>query len=92
MYIVSDTDHILLAALQKGDENAFQILYEKYWAEVYTMIYRRIGDEDDAKDIVQNIFLNMWLSRESILAERSLGPWLNVAARTKAITYYKKKM
>jgi len=92
MYIVSDTDNILLAALQKGDENAFHVLYEKYWADVYTMVYRRIGNEDDAKDIVQNIFLNIWLSRESILAEKSLAPWLNVAARTKSISYYKKKV
>jgi RNA polymerase sigma-70 factor (family 1) len=92
MYLVSDTDHHLLSALQKGDEAAFRVLYEKYWADVYTTVYRRIGDEDDAKDIVQNIFMNVWFMRESILAEDSLAPWLKVAARTKSISYFKKKM
>lgn len=91
MYIVSDTDQELIAALQKGDEAAFKTLYEKYWAEVYTMIYRRIGDVDDSKDIVQNIFVNIWISRKNIIAEKSLAPWLNTAARTKAISHYKKK-
>lgn len=91
MYIVSDSDAELITSLQRGDEAAFKILFEKYWVEVYTIIFRRIGDEDDAKDIVQDIFVNMWTSRERIVASKSLAPWLNTAARTKAITHYKKK-
>lgn len=90
MYLVSDTDNLLLAALRKGDEAAFKILYERYWPEVYTMIYRRLGDEEAAKDIVQNIFVNLWTSRKEIVIENSLAPYLNRAARNKAISFYKK--
>jgi RNA polymerase sigma-70 factor (family 1) len=92
MYIVSDTDHILLAALRTGDEQAFKILYDRYWEELYVMIYRRLKDEAAAKDIVQNIFVNLWASRKSIMIESSLAPYLNRAARNRAISHYKKNV
>jgi RNA polymerase sigma-70 factor (family 1) len=90
MYIVSDTDNILLAALRTGDEQAFKILYDRYWEELYVMIYRRLNDEAATKDIVQNIFVNLWTSRKSIMIESSLAPYLNRAARNRAISHYKK--
>lgn len=92
MSIVLPTEENLLSALKSGDEKAFEVLYERYWPEVYTMIYRRIGDKEATKDIVQNIFVNLWLSREKIIAERSLAPLLNTTARKKAISWYKKNL
>lgn len=92
MYTVSDTDDKLLLALRKGDESAFSILYQRYWPEVYTMVYRRLGDEESAKDIVQNIFVNLWTSRKEILIESTLGPYLNRAAKNRSISFYKKNV
>ncbi|ACU60919.1 RNA polymerase sigma-70 factor [Chitinophaga pinensis] len=92
MDVVQDTDKLLLAALKKGDELAFSVLYDRYWAELYTMCYRRIGDEDAAKDIVQNIFVNLWTSRKEILIENTLAPYLNRAVRNRTISFYKKNM
>ncbi|TWV93964.1 RNA polymerase sigma-70 factor [Chitinophaga pinensis] len=92
MNVVQDTDKLLLTALKKGDELAFSVLYDRYWAELYTMCYRRIGDEDAAKDIVQNIFVNLWTSRKEILIENTLAPYLNRAVRNRTISFYKKNM
>ena len=92
MNVVQDTDKLLLTALKKGDELAFSALYDRYWAELYTMCYRRIGDEDAAKDIVQNIFVNLWTSRKEILIENTLAPYLNRAVRNRTISFYKKNM
>lgn len=92
MNVVQDTDKLLLTALKKGDELAFSVLYDRYWAELYTMCYRRTGDEDAAKDIVQNIFVNLWTSRKEILIENTLAPYLNRAVRNRTISFYKKNM
>ncbi|MRG44229.1 RNA polymerase sigma-70 factor [Chitinophaga sp. SYP-B3965] len=92
MHVVQDTDSLLLAALRKGDEPAFRVLYERYWAELYTMAYRRLGDEEAAKDIVQNIFVNLWISRKEVFIESSLAPYLNRAVRNKTISFYKKNL
>lgn len=92
MHGALDKDHMLLAALRKGDEAAFKMLYERYWSELYTMTYRRLRDEDAAKDIVQNIFVNLWTSRKEIFIETSLAPYLNRAVRNSTISFYKKSL
>jgi RNA polymerase sigma-70 factor (family 1) len=88
MYTVFDKDERLVAALRKGDRSAFTILYDRYWDEVYTMIYSRLQDEEAAKDIVQNIFVNLWLSRKDIYVEQNLGAYLNTAARNRAYSFH----
>ncbi|WP_442590833.1 RNA polymerase sigma factor [Pedobacter sp. AW31-3R] len=90
MYTLNDTDDDLLLALRKGDASAFKVLYERYWKEVYTMVYRRLRDEESAKDIVQNIFVNLWTSRKEISIDSTLAPYLNRAAKNRTISFYKK--
>jgi len=85
------TDQYLIMAMQSGDQKAFEALYERYWPEVYTMIYRRIKDREVAKDIVQDIFINLWRYRDKIIAEGSLAPLLNVTAKKQAISWYRKQ-
>lgn len=77
--------------MQSGDQKAFEALYERYWPEVYTMIYRRIHDREVAKDIVQDIFVNLWRYRDRVIAEDSLAPLLNVTAKKQAISWYRKQ-
>nr|WP_305121166.1 sigma-70 family RNA polymerase sigma factor [Pedobacter xinjiangensis] len=77
--------------MKDGDQKAFEQLYERYWPEVYAMIYRRICDRETTKDIVQEIFINLWRYRDRIIAERSLAPWLNVTAKKQAISWYRKQ-
>ncbi len=85
------TDQYLIIAMQSGDQKAFEVLYQRYWSEVYTMIYRRINDREVAKDIVQDIFVNLWRYRDKIIAEGSLAPLLNVTAKKQAISWYRKQ-
>ena len=85
------TDQYLIIAMQSGDQKAFEALYQRYWSEVYTMIYRRINDREVAKDIVQDIFVNLWRYRHQIIAEGSLAPLLNVTAKKQAISWYRKQ-
>lgn len=86
------TDQDLITAMKNGNQRAFEELYERYWPEVYSMIYRRVRDKEVTKDIVQDIFINLWRYRDRIIAERSLAPWLNVAARKQAISWYRKQL
>lgn len=91
MYTLIDTDEQLVQAIRKGDRKAFALIYDRYWDEVYQMIYTRLQDEEATKDIVQNIFVNLWLMRKEIYVENSLGAYFNTAARNRAYSYYKKQ-
>lgn len=89
---LTPSDQDLITAMKNGDQNAFEALYEQYWPEVYTMIYRRINDREVTKDILQDIFINLWNYRHRIIAERSLAPWLNSAAKKQSISWYRKQV
>lgn len=57
------TDHELLALLQKGNEQAFTAIYERYHKLLYVMAYKYLKENDVAKDTVQQLFLKLWEAR-----------------------------
>lgn len=70
----------LLYALSQSDEDAFAEIYKKYWKLLHDIAYKRLGDEDQAKDVVQDIFVGLWDQREN-LAIDNLKAYLQTAAR-----------
>lgn len=59
-------DGMLLAQLREGSKDAFDRLYEKYWKDVVDEAYKRLGDEDDAKDTAQEVFTSLWIRKSEV--------------------------
>jgi RNA polymerase sigma-70 factor (family 1) len=57
-------DKLLLLKLKEGNREAFDVLYEKYWQGIYAAAFKRLQDSDQAKDMTQDVFLQLWLKRE----------------------------
>ncbi len=68
-------DALLLAQLCEGSNDAFDRLYEKYWNDVVDEAYKRLGDEDDAKDTAQEVFTSLWI-RKSEAPIHNFPGWL----------------
>lgn len=60
----SASDKLLLLKLKEGNKEAFDVLYEKYWQGIYAAAFKRLQDPDLAKDMTQDVFLQLWLKRE----------------------------
>ena len=75
-------DNLLLQQISEGNESAFDLLYEKYWATAYATAYKRLKDQDQAKDIVQEIFIHIWVKKESLVIN-NFPAYLNVAVRNR---------
>lgn len=73
--IHSVEDSMLLLKLGQGSEDAFEVIYEKYWSNVFDEAYKRIGDRDIAKDIAQEVFTSMWVRGTETPIE-NLPAWL----------------
>lgn len=71
----------LFALVQDHSEQAFAILLERYSTKLYDVIYKRIKDDDDTKDILQDIFISFWNNRKKIRIEDSAYPYLYRAAK-----------
>ena len=75
-------DNLLLQQINDGNETAFDLLYEKYWAVAYAAAYKRLKDQDQAKDIVQEIFIHIWVKKET-LSINNFPAYLNIAVRNR---------
>lgn len=50
-------EHILLAKAQTGDREALNALMTEYWQPVYRLIYSRLANPEDAKELTQDTFM-----------------------------------
>ena len=82
----------LILQIQQDNEHAFKQLYQDYYIRVVTFITGIIKKHDIAKDLAQDVFVNLWLNRKTLDATRSLQDYIFVSSRNAAINYLKKEM
>ncbi|HEV2482401.1 MAG TPA: sigma-70 family RNA polymerase sigma factor [Puia sp.] len=74
------TDAELWAAIRGGDESAFRMLYDRYWTVIYSTAFSYLHDRAACAEIVQTIFLGIWLKRQE-LNIGDFNPYLKAASR-----------
>ncbi len=82
--VMPERDSHELAVLQQlagGSEQAFTILYKRYWITVYSFVKKVIRSEDLAEDIAQDIFTRLWQRRESFADVKQLRHFLVTTSR-----------
>lgn len=76
----STSDDVLLDKLKGGDSGAYTLLYNRYWDALYGKAFQRLQDESSSKDVVQNVFIDLWRRREN-LEIKNLRSYLYGAVR-----------
>ena len=90
--VPAQEDPLLLADVQRGDEHAMAVLYDRYSKVVYSVALRVLRDPSSAEDVLQEIFMQIWRSPDGFVATRgSLGGWLAVVSRNRAIDALRRK-
>lgn len=85
-------DLSMVMALKSGDQNAVAELYDRYSSVVYAVALRVLGDTGAAEDVLQEVFLQLWRNPGAFDAARgSLGAWLAVITRNRAIDSLRKR-
>jgi RNA polymerase sigma-70 factor (ECF subfamily) len=76
----------LLLTRAKGDQQTMTELFDQYSGMVYSVALRVLNDPGQAEDVMQEIFFQVWRNPNAFVAGRgSLGAWLAVMARNRAI-------
>jgi RNA polymerase sigma-70 factor (ECF subfamily) len=70
------SDEQLMAAYVQGDAAAFRALFDRYAAVLYRLVRRRLGSDDEARDIVQQTLLHLHRARHDFRLDSQLRPWL----------------
>jgi RNA polymerase sigma-70 factor (ECF subfamily) len=66
----------LVAAARDGDRGAFEELVRATTAETYTLAFRLLGNEEDARDVVQEAYLRAYRSIGRFRGDASFRTWL----------------
>jgi RNA polymerase sigma factor (sigma-70 family) len=81
----------LITQLQLGDETAFTKLVDEYQDMVYNTALGIVQQADDADDITQEVFIQVYQSISSFKGDSKFSTWLYRIAVSKALDHEKKK-
>jgi RNA polymerase sigma-70 factor (family 1) len=66
----------LFARIAVGDEEAFEKIFHRYVPQIEPVIFKMVDSEAVVKDLIQDIFLSIWVSREKLSAIESPPNWI----------------
>jgi RNA polymerase sigma-70 factor (ECF subfamily) len=83
----------LILLTQRGDHAAFETLYVNHLAMIYRYVFFRVGDEREAEDLTEEVFVRAW---ESLAKYQSAGTrfasWLYRIAHNLTVDYHRRQM
>ena len=82
------SDEILVKSMTKGDSEAFRCLFDRYWQNMYAIVFSVSKDKEVCLEIVHDIFLNVWLKRDHLQIDCFKG-YILASARYHAYRYMK---
>ena len=77
----SDPDAALMLRVKRGDRAAFAELVGKYQQPLVNFICRTLRDEAESEDVAQNVFLQVYKSRQRYQPTAKFSTWLFTIAR-----------
>src|SRR6266568_6263267 len=82
------SDEALMQAIASGAVWAMELLYERYYRALYSVIYRMVSDQQVAEDLLQESFLAVWRRAVSYLPQQGEArSWLFSIVHHRAIDY-----
>ena len=84
-YFMEDKELFVLKSLYKRDYNAFHYLYESYFSKMVLFAESYVYDEEEAKDLVQDLFFYIWDHADSLLIKTSLKAYLFTSLRNRCL-------
>jgi RNA polymerase sigma-70 factor, ECF subfamily len=70
-------DEDLLTLVERGDPDAFEVIYDRHSTVAFSLAFRLLGDRQSAEDLVQDAFLAVWRGAGGYASNRgSVRTWM----------------
>ncbi|KLT63690.1 RNA polymerase sigma factor [Pedobacter sp. BMA] len=86
------SDNDLLLRLKNGEHTAFTEIYNRFWEKMMNHAVKLTKSEDEAADIVQEIFVSIWNRKESLEVKGPLAAYLIKSVRNLSLKYIEKNI
>lgn len=88
---IPDPDILKLILDPNTENHGFNLLIRKYQEKLYWPIRRIVIDHDDANDVIQQVFIKVWLNIKKFREESGLYTWLYSIAVNESLSFLKRK-
>lgn len=85
------TDGLLAQQAMAGDQRAFEALVHRYSTSLFNFIYHFLSDYDQACDVLQQVFLQLYISLPKLRTGEPLKAWLFQVARNRCLDELRRK-
>ena len=84
-------DPELIAMIRESNSLAFDELHARYWHKLFGIANKKIGDPDEADDLIQEFFIEIWEKRATLDFNNSVDSWLRNRLWYKIAGYFRTK-
>jgi RNA polymerase sigma-70 factor (family 1) len=88
---INNQDELLLLVAE-GDEKAFRQLFDFYWGKIYSVAVTLTKSPPLAEEIVQDVFLKIWLKRDQLPSVENFEGFLFTVARNHIYNELRRKV
>ncbi|WP_443946434.1 RNA polymerase sigma factor [Pedobacter sp. AW1-32] len=86
------SESALIALLKQGNEDAFAEIYNRFWEKMASYAVRLTKSEEEAADIVQEIFISLWKKREALQIKTNLQAYLIGSTRNLSLRFIERNI
>lgn len=87
MFDLSITDEKLIENIRRSDYLSYNELFMRYYGRLCQYVYGILQDKEDAEDIVQELFLNLWENKEKIDVRENASAYIYKTARNLSLNH-----
>ncbi|KJD36956.1 RNA polymerase subunit sigma-24 [Tamlana sedimentorum] len=81
----TDDDILLLKQFKSGNERTFEHFFNKYYNHIVGFCIQFVYNENEAKNITQEAFVNLWLNKEKIDSLNGIKSFLYTYSKSKCL-------
>lgn len=85
------TDELLVHAARSGDLDAYAALVKRHQDKIYNLSSKMVENGEDARDLTQEVFLQLYQSLPRFRSESSFGTWAYRIAANKCLDFLRRK-
>jgi RNA polymerase sigma-70 factor, ECF subfamily len=80
------SDEMLVERIAAGDKLAMQVLFARHRTNIYRWLFRFVGNETVAEDLLSDVFFDVWQQAGRFEGRSAVATWLLSIARFKALS------
>lgn len=82
-------ENAVLRLMMGGDQTAFRQLFDHHRRKIYYVAQKLLRDDNHAADVLQEVFVKVWLHRGMLAEITNFNAWLNTVLRNEIFTVFR---